>query len=135
MYDLGEKWGTTENYAEKVSKKEEKHYPHEIFSVKMMPELSGKKVGDKVKLVFMAEIVSITKRQNDREDKEEYIVELKKGTCQSYEEDVSFFEKKKRIANMFNTKNNHRDDFDEDISRPKVFQGKAHRFSQQLNTN
>lgn len=65
MNDLGESYPSNPCGCDDCQKREEgkedkKHYPRESFTTEQMPELKGLTVGDKVRVVFEAEVCSVS---------------------------------------------------------------------------
>lgn len=104
MHDLGETYGKMEAIPEPSAegKKEKKHYPHHYYTTEQMPEMSGKKVGDKVKLVFEGVITGMSMNDHGKGEKTEYTVEMRKGSCEDMgESETGPIDKTKKIAKMF----------------------------------
>src|SRR5690554_5984808 len=99
MSDLGESYpemscGCDDCREKNEDKKEKKHYPRESFTTEQMPSLKGANVGDKVKLVIEAEVVTVSKGEDwiDRDEDEDKVktrvtLKLREGVAKMLEKD------------------------------------------------
>lgn len=66
-------------------KMDEPHYPCMTFDIEQIPELSGKKVGDKITICFEAEVIKCRTVVEPDEKEEEYTIQFNKGMVETNE--------------------------------------------------